>query len=154
MYSRTRNMTETDGRSKVTMIAHKLEEIEKIWPSVAPIFSVPQTPEAYSNLVRLLDDVANKVGEDEKHPLALLMDTLGTLIEAYETEHFPEPDVSPSETLIFLMEEHGLQQNDLPELGSQEAVSEILAGKRKLDIHQIHALSKRFNVAPSVFFED
>lgn len=140
------------------MIVHKLERkrpsvapVKKRWPSVA---LVPQTTEAYNNFTELSDDLVDKVGEDENHPLALVMDILGTLIETYETEHFPEPDVSPSETLIFLMEEHGLQQNDLTELGDHEMVSEILTGKRKLDIGQIHALSKRFNVAPSVFSED
>ena len=49
------------------------------------------------------------------------------------------------------MEEHELTQSDLPEVGSQGVVSEILSGKRKLNIRQIHALSERFGVSPSVF---
>ena len=133
------------------MTAHRLEHIEKIWPSVAPVFSVPRTREAYDRLVSLLDDVAERVGEDEGHPLALLMDTLGTLVEVYETENFPEPDVTHSETLLFLMEEHGLGQDDLPELGGREAVSDILAGRRRLDARQANELGRRFNVPASVF---
>jgi len=81
----------------------------------------------------------------------LLMDTLGTLVEVYETENFPEPDVTPVETLLFLMEEHGLGQDDLPELGGREAVSDILAGRRRLDARQANELGRRFNVPASVF---
>lgn len=133
------------------MIAHKLEQIEKIWPFVAPVFSVPRTREAYDRLVSLLDDVAKRVGEDEDHPLALLMDTLGTLVEVYETENFPDPEVSPVETSRFLMEEHELGRDDLPELG--ESAAEILEGRRSLDVHQAYALGRRFNVPGSIFLD-
>ena len=62
------------------------------------------------------------------------------------------PDCTGAEMLQYLMEEHGLTQSDLPEVGSQGVVSEILRGKRELNVRQIRALSKRFNVSPSVFF--
>ena len=53
--------------------------------------------------------------------------------------------------LRFLMEEHGLTQADLLEVGSQGVVSEILRGKRELNVRQIRALAKRFHVSPAVF---
>jgi HTH-type transcriptional regulator/antitoxin HigA len=53
--------------------------------------------------------------------------------------------------LRFLMEEHGLTQSDLPEIGSQGAVSDILRGKRELNVRQIRALPMRFQVSPAVF---
>jgi HTH-type transcriptional regulator/antitoxin HigA len=40
--------------------------------------------------VELLDCVTDQVGENENHPLASLMDVLGTLIEKYEDEHVSE----------------------------------------------------------------
>jgi HTH-type transcriptional regulator / antitoxin HigA len=49
------------------------------------------------------------------------------------------------------MEEHGLTQKDLPELGSQGVVSEILAGRRALNVRQIQALATRFGVDPGAF---
>jgi HTH-type transcriptional regulator/antitoxin HigA len=49
------------------------------------------------------------------------------------------------------MEEHGLTQSDLPEIGSQGVVSEVLRGKRELNIRQIRALARRFQVSPAVF---
>jgi len=54
--------------------------------------------------------------------------------------------------LAFLMEQHGLRQGDMPEIGSQGVVSEILSGKRDLNVRQIRALSERFGVSPATFF--
>jgi HTH-type transcriptional regulator/antitoxin HigA len=51
------------------------------------------------------------------------------------------------------MEEHGLKQSDLPEVGNQGVVSQILAGARELNVSQIIALAKRFKVSAGVFFE-
>ncbi len=42
------------------------------------------------------------------------------------------------------MEEHDLTQVDLPEVGSQRVVSEILAGKHALNIRPMRVLGKRF----------
>jgi HTH-type transcriptional regulator/antitoxin HigA len=51
------------------------------------------------------------------------------------------------------MEGHGLMQMDLPEIGSQGIVSEVLAGRRKLNVRQIHALAERFGVRPGAFLD-
>ena len=60
------------------------------------------------------------------------------------------PEYGGADLLRFFMEEHNLSQSDLPEVGSQGVVSEILGG-RELNVRQIRALSKRFGVSPSVF---
>ena len=44
------------------------------------------------------------------------------------------------------MEEHGLRQSDLPEVGAQSVVSAVLAGKRQLNLRQVKALANRFSV--------
>ncbi len=49
------------------------------------------------------------------------------------------------------MQEHQLTQADLPEIGSQGIVSEVLSGKRELNIRMIRRLSDRFQVDPKVF---
>ncbi len=133
------------------MQAYKLEEVARVWPSIGSVFSVPKTEEEYDRLVGWLDQLVEEVGEEEDHPLATLMETLGMLIETYETDTIPEPEVDPAETLIFLMKEHGVGKNDLPEVGGEETISDILSGKRALDIRQIQTLGKRFNVSPHVF---
>ena len=47
------------------------------------------------------------------HPLYDLLDTLGTLIQVYDEEHYSIPEESGSGVLRFLMDEHGINQSDL-----------------------------------------
>ena len=126
-------------------------ELQSHWSAISPLLTI-RNEEQYLQSVERLNNLIDKVGTDEQHPLYELLDTLGTLLHAYEQEHCPMPDCTGAEILQYLMEEHGLTQSDLPEVGSQGVVSEILRGKRELNVRQIRALSKRFNVSPSVFF--
>ena len=133
------------------MAPHKIEEIVRVWPTVRHIFKVPHTEEEYEEMIQLLDGLVDEVGNDEAHPLASLMETLGSLIEVYEAQKFPGMEGDPLQTLQELMSLHGLKQTDLTDVGTQGVVSEILARKRKLNLRQIKALSSRFNVSPAVF---
>lgn len=117
----------------------------------AKFLFVPTDEGEYNQLVELLDELTDIVRDDESHPLANLMDVVGVLIETYENEHVPEPASDPIAVLKYFMEEYDLKQKDLAELGSQGVVSEILSGKRELNIRQIKALSERFKVPASVF---
>lgn len=129
----------------------QIEEIAEIWPNIQNIFSIPHNEKDYDRLVQLLDGVIDEVGDDESHPLASLMETLGSLIESYEARNIPEIEGNPIDTFKTLIEGHGLKQSELPEIGSQGVISEILSGKRQLNVGQIKLLSKRFNVSPVVF---
>ena len=128
-----------------------MENVIQIWPEIKPIFSVPQSEKEYERLVSFLDTLIDDVGENEEHPLASLMDTIGNLIEIYENNRLPEMEGTPTDALRYLMQEHGLKQSDLPEIGSQGVVSEILNGKRRLNTRQVEILGKRFGVSPGVF---
>ena len=92
------------------------------------------------------------MGDNERHPLFKFLEVLGTLVESYESDHVDMKGASATDVLQSLMEEHGLAQSDLPEIGSQGVVSELLHGQRELNTRQIKALSKRFGVSPAVFF--
>lgn len=131
---------------------NSLHTITENWQHIAPLVSVPYTDEEYQKCLELLDQLIDEVGEDENHPLASLLDIVGTLVDNYEQAHFSIPDAKPQEVLSFLMKEHNLKQSDLPEIGSQGVVSEILRGKRELNKRQIQALSERFNISANVFF--
>ena len=71
------------------MIA-EIQTAQKVWPRMAPIIFVPHAENEYQQLVTLLDDLIDVVGENENHPLASLMEVIGVLIEKYEDEHVPE----------------------------------------------------------------
>lgn len=105
----------------------------------------------YNNAVAVLNQLLDAGGADEASPVAVMADALGVFIADYEDVHNPREDVHPSVTLRFLMEQHGLTQSDLPEVGSQGVVSEILRGKRDLNVRQIKALAERFRVPATVF---
>ena len=134
------------------MMNMQLDNISKVWPSVKAIFSVPHSEKEYQDLVEKLDSLIDEVGNNDAHQLAPVMETVGKLIENYEDqERYIIQDASPVEVLKYLMQEHGLKQSDLKEIGSQGIVSEILAGKRTLNFEQIKKVSKRFHVSPLVF---
>jgi HTH-type transcriptional regulator/antitoxin HigA len=101
----------------------------------------------------MLDELIDEIGEQETHPLADLVETLALAITAYEEVHVPVPASSGLEILRALMEDHGLSQSDLPEVGSQGVVSEVLSGKRDLNVRQIVRLAARFGVSPAVFLQ-
>jgi HTH-type transcriptional regulator/antitoxin HigA len=44
----------------------------------------------YNKVVSFLDSLTDIVGENEKHPLASLMELVGVLIEQYENLNVPE----------------------------------------------------------------
>lgn len=134
------------------MMNSTVHAIEKNWQPLAPILSVPYTEEDYNNRVALLNQLIDEVGDNEQHPLASLLDTVGILVANYEQEHYTLPEASPQDVLAYLLEAHQLTQSQLPEVGSQGVVSEILCGKRQLNKRQIQALAKRFGVSPEVFF--
>jgi HTH-type transcriptional regulator/antitoxin HigA len=133
------------------MMNIQLDHISKVWPSVKAIFSVPHSEKEYQNLVATLDSLIDEIGNNDAHQLAPVMETVGKLIENYEDQEYKIKDVPPVEVLKYFMQEHGLKQSDLKEIGSQGIVSEILAGKRTLNIEQIKKISKRFHVSPLIF---
>jgi HTH-type transcriptional regulator/antitoxin HigA len=80
------------------------------------------------------------------------VDTLSTLVEAYEREHLSIPAVSGVDVLRHLMEANGLRQADLLDVfPTRSVVSEILSGSRQLTLDHMRALSQRFGVPVDVF---
>lgn len=132
------------------MSATLTTDLKTHWPTIGPLLTI-RTEREYDRAVKRLNELLDEIGTNERHPLYSFMDTLGTLIEAYEAEHHPVPASSGADVLRHLMEEHGLSQTDLSEIGSQGVVSEVLNGKRELNIRQVRALAKRFHVSPAVF---
>lgn len=133
------------------MLSPGLEKTAQVWPEVASVLHVPHTEAEYNRAVALLDELTDMVGEDETHPLASLMETLGTLVENYESRHLPEPSGDTISSLKEFMADHGLAPADLPEVGNETTVNEILSGQRELTLPNIRALAERFGVNPAVF---
>ena len=105
----------------------------------------------YKTLVTVLEALLDETAGDEHHVAMGLVDIVGDLIEGYEAENHPLSQGTGIQALKFLMDQHGLKQGDLAEIGSQGVVSEILSGKRELNIRQVRALGERFGVSASTF---
>lgn len=129
-----------------------LQTMKESWQPLAPFVSVPYTEADYQERVALLNELIDEVGENEQHSLASLLDIVAIAVSSYEQSHYPVPTSTPQNVLVYLMSEHHIKQSDLPEIGSQGVVSEVLCGKRQLNARQIHALSQRFGVSADVFF--
>ena len=121
------------------------------WHFVEPLLRKPKNEADYDALVGMLDQLLELIGEDESNPLMSLVEILSDHIEAYDHEHRPMPVASGAEVLRTMMREHGLSQSDLPGVGPQSVVSEILSGKRQLNLRQIRWLAERFGVLEQTF---
>ena len=105
----------------------------------------------YARMTKILECLLDEAGADESHPIMGLVDIVADLIHDYESEFHPLPQTNGVDALKFLMDQHKLKQADLCEIGSQGVVSEILTGKRELNLRQVRALSERFGVSADTF---
>jgi HTH-type transcriptional regulator/antitoxin HigA len=105
----------------------------------------------YRHMAEFAESIAESLPDDKSEPLWGLVEIITDQINDYEARNDPSPEVSGADMLRFLMEQHGLKQSDLAEIGGQSVVSEILAGKRFLNVRQIRILSERFGVSPAAF---
>lgn len=126
------------------------EDLQSHWATIGPLLLIRDERD-YDQAVMQLNNLLDEIGTNEQHPLYGLLDTLGTLLHAYEERHHLFPETSAADVLRFLMEEHGLTESDIPEVGSRDIVSEVLSGARELNVPQIRALARRFCVSASVF---
>ncbi len=112
-----------------------------------PIRSDAELDRAIAALDRLLG--RGDLSEDEEGYKLVL----GDLIEAYESERYPEPQVSSSAMLRHLIDAKGVSQATLAaETGiSGATVSQILTGKRPPSRRVMAAFGAYFKVDPAVF---
>jgi HTH-type transcriptional regulator/antitoxin HigA len=115
---------------------------------VAP--KVIETEEEYDRLLAVVERLTfaknRTIEERALHKL------LVTLIEAYESQHYPMDKTAPHEILQHIMEASGTRQSDLVGvIGSSGVVSEVVNGKRSISKAQAKALGDRFKVSPTLF---
>ena len=110
-----------------------------------------RTKKEYARATAVMNQLLDDVGEDERHPLADVLDYLSNQVSTYEADHIEIPDVPPCDVLRFLMEQHNLSQTDLADCAPQSRISEILNGRREISKALAKALAKRFGVGVGVF---
>lgn len=98
-----------------------------------------------------LRDVESLMSAEFGTPDGDRLDVLATLVEAYETRHFPMELPSPIDAIKFSMEQKGLAPKDLePLIGRLNRVYEILNGKRPLTLPMIVRLNDALGIPAEV----
>ena len=84
------------------------------------------------------------------------LDVLTDLVEAYERDHHPIPDLSGPDMLRHLLEERGVSHAEAArEMGmAPSTISEILRGKRRIGCKHMEAFARYFRVSPAVFLRE
>jgi HTH-type transcriptional regulator / antitoxin HigA len=148
-----KNTTRKPGKKGTTSFLKRLNEIQAS-SFVTEYLGSLRDDKSYHRAKSALEELIMTTPDSPDNPYNGLIEILGDLVEKYEEQHHPLPTASPVDVLKYLMEEHGLKQNQLPEIGNQAKVSEVLNNKRALNLNHVKALSRRFGVSPSVFIGD
>jgi HTH-type transcriptional regulator / antitoxin HigA len=75
------------------------------------------------------------------------LDILATLIDAYESDHFPIDPPDPIEAIRFRMDQMGMTRKDLePIIGTRTRVAEVLNRKRGLSLAMIRRLHDQLGI--------
>ena len=114
-----------------------------------PIASDAELNRAIENVNELVD----RGFENLTHGEEAYLDVLSDLVEKYENTHHPIPDASPVEMLKFFIEDRQTNQRAVA-LSSGIAVStmsEILAGRRRMNLEHMQKLAALFKIDVGVF---
>ena len=133
-------------------LTHRLNSLLELAPCVRRI----DNEQAYHETLETLEALLRTAGSDPENPQHLLIEMISRQVEVYEyrthsvLSQWDQQDGAVA-LLKTLMRQYSLKQSDLPEIGSQGVVSEILNGKRSLNLSQIYKLAARFGLEPGLF---
>lgn len=135
---------------------HPAPDVQAILAAWRPLrdlmgVGVVRSEQDYARANALIEHIIDEIGEDEDHPLAEVLDLIDDQVIAYEARTVEIPDADPREVLRFLMESHGLRQEDLADCAPQSRISDILNGRRTISKGIAKALAQRFKMKAYVF---
>jgi HTH-type transcriptional regulator/antitoxin HigA len=144
-----------EGAIMKTKTRLKFKGMPKDFKSLVMMFMPRAIHDAvdYDNTIEVVDELA---GHDLTDDQEMYLDTLTTLVEAYEAEHHAVKlgNMPPAEALKYLMEVSGTTPADLAKLlGDKTLGSKFLRGQRKIGVTHARILAKRFCVDIGLFLE-
>lgn len=94
-----------------------------------------------------LADIETLMSAEADTPDGEKLDVLVTLVEAYQSKHFPLDYPDPVEAIKFRMDQMGLTAKDLePMIGRLNRVYEVLSRARPLTLRMIWKLHKELGI--------
>lgn len=101
--------------------------------------------EACEKIYSLINSTENSI--EPNSPEGEEMELLSLLVEKYEQELFPIEAPNPIDAIKFRMEQMDLKQVDIaPLFGGKTRVSEVLNGKRPLNLNMITLLNRYLGI--------
>ena len=145
------SLNDSKGMAELTRRFQHLLEVAPFLEGINNEKEYQQALDATELLYRTIDDNPND-------PRNLLLDMIAQKIERYEYQTDPvlsqwDQQDGTIALIKVLMRQHGLTQAELPEIGSQGVVSEVLNGKRPLNLRQMKNLAERFDLPVTLFLE-
>jgi HTH-type transcriptional regulator / antitoxin HigA len=113
---------------------------------ISPIHNDDDLDYALSRISELMD-----LDPAPGSPELDLLEILSTLVEAYETKHYPIEEPDPIEAIKFRMDQMGIGIKELvPLIGESNRVYEVLNKKRPLTLRMIRNLNKKLGIPAHV----
>jgi HTH-type transcriptional regulator / antitoxin HigA len=104
---------------------------------------------------RALKDIDGLMRARRNTPQGDRLDVLVTLVEAWETKHYPLDLPDPIEAIKYHMEQKGLSPHDLiPFVGGRNRVYEVLSRKRPLTLKMIRRLHEGLGIPAESLIKD
>jgi HTH-type transcriptional regulator / antitoxin HigA len=98
-----------------------------------------------------LREIERLWGAKEGTPKSDRLEVLTTLVEAYESTHYPIDQPDPRDAIRFRLEQQGLDLGALAAvIGSRARVDEVMRGDRALSLSMIRGLHQRFGIPADV----
>jgi HTH-type transcriptional regulator/antitoxin HigA len=111
---------------------------------IKPIRTERDYERALREVERLMDAKPGTAEDDR-------LDVLATLVDAYESKHFPIDPPDPIEAIRFRLEQQGLDTSALVGvIGGRSRVYEVMNGKRSLSLEMIRRIHERFGIPAEV----
>jgi len=117
---------------------------------ISPILTDEDNERAIKRIEKLWD-------AEEGTPEYYELDILSLLVSEYEKKRYPLPEVNPIEMIKFRMEQMGYTRAELARLafnGHRSRVTDILEGRRKLNLAMVRKLSEVLKVDPKFLIEE
>ena len=115
---------------------------------IKPIKTEADYEATLSEIEKLWDSEADTPESDR-------LDILVTLVEAYETKHYPIDPPDPVDAIKFRMEQMGLTDKDLGQyMGGRGRVTKILNRQLPLSLDMIRQLHKNLGIPAEVLISE
>jgi len=115
---------------------------------ISPLTDEVSYQTACDLIEQLMDMGEQGLSNEEEAKRLAYLDTLATLVEAYEAKHFSfnQTDLTLTQIIEQALEQLKLTKKDLAKMLGSNKVSELFSGKRDLSMAQVRVLHQQLRI--------